>query len=118
MGSIRQHQTGGVVHVAIVGALDRGRVRLLRATLDDLATRGLRRVVLDCGEITQVDLPGLDDLHGCLAALRRAGGDLKLAAIPGDLSPLFATRGVFRAFDVYDSVRDATRGFGAIGRSR
>ena len=113
---IEQRWAGKIVTLSVRGTLNTWGAEVLRETVDELLARGRRDFVLDCERVRHVNQHGLDALVYCVQTVRRAGGDLKLAAISRRLSALFTTSGLLRVFDVYDSVADAIDAFEQVER--
>ena len=109
---IEKQWIDGVLVMSVRGKLNtERRANTLRQTVDDVVAQEFRNLVLDFERTRRVDQSGLDTLAHCLQTVRRAGGELKLAAISRRLSALFTTSGLLRVFDVYDSVADAVDAF-------
>lgn len=114
---IDQQWTDEVLVLSVRGKLNTAhRADTLRRTMDGAVAQGHVRLVLDLGRMRHIDQPGLDAVLHCLQAVRRAGGDLKLAGISRRLSALFTTSGLLRVFDVHDCVADAIDAFEQVER--
>ena len=68
--------------------------------LHALRADGARRVVVDLGGVDHMNSSGLGMLIGALTSARNAGGDLKLAAVPGRVQTLLS---VTRLTDVFET---------------
>jgi len=80
------HRCGASVLVRLTGELDLATRELLDALLDPLLQRSarpvVRRLVVDCAELTYLDASGLTPLLHARAVLRRRGGTVELRAVP------------------------------------
>ena len=86
-------------------------IRPLKAALDAEVDGGARQFVIDLGRVGLVNSLGIGILVACLTAVRKRGGDVKLAA---------ASRRVLRALehcrlldvvDHYDTAQEARESF-------
>jgi hypothetical protein len=95
---------GGVLAVAVRGALVRGATEPLRTCLDQ-AIRGARPVVLDLTETTAIDRGATDTL---LEANRRLGTRLRLVVERGgDIHQAFRRDGVAHVLSLHGSRAEA-----------
>ncbi len=93
---------------------------LLRGHLQALVTKGVRKLLLNLADLTQVDSSGVSTIVGTHTSLRRQSGDLKLLRPCGRV--LVVMR-VIRLLDVIPSFDDETqalasfrpRGYSATG---
>lgn len=58
--------------------IDGGESELLSDQLRTLVSKGVRKVLLNLGDLTQVDSSGVSIIVGTFVSLKRQGGDLKL----------------------------------------
>ncbi len=78
--SVRETQNTTLVDLS--GRLTIGEsASYLRKTVEDLARRGHRRLVLNLREVGYVDSAGLGVLVGCFTKVKGFGGELKLLAV-------------------------------------
>jgi anti-sigma B factor antagonist len=88
--------------------------RELSQVCEELARRlqrGVRQVVLDFSEVAHLDYRGVRPLMARAEAFRRAGGDLKLAALSPYLSAIFRAAGAHDRFEMYPHMNDARAAF-------
>ena len=70
-------------------------------------------VVLDLGEVTFIDSPGLVTLLSCLRHVAAREGDVKLCGIRPAVNTVFASVGMGRIFDIYATRDEALKAFAA-----
>jgi anti-anti-sigma factor len=63
--------------------IDSGESELLSNQLRRLVSNGVRKVLLNLGDLTQVDSSGVSIIVGTFVSLKRQGGDLKLLCASG-----------------------------------
>jgi len=97
----------------------RGRVTLgeesnqLRTKLKDALAEGKTRLVLDLAEVTYIDSAGLGTLVAGFTSAQSQGANLKLANLTTRFREQLNITKLVTVFDVYDSVDDAVKSFGA-----
>ena len=114
---IDKQQRDDVLVLSVRGRLNsERRGERIRQAIEQAVADGQLRLVLDLERMRRIDELGLDTLMRSLQTVRRAGGDLKLAAISRKLIAVFTTSGLLRVFDAYEHVADAVGDFGVIAR--
>ena len=101
--SIRESGDVAVVDLRGRSTLNEGESELLSSRLQKLIASGMRNLLLNLKELTQVDSSGIGIIVGTYVSLRRQGGDLKL------LSPcerVINVLTVFRLQNVIPSFED------------
>jgi anti-sigma B factor antagonist len=84
---------------------------LLRNEIDKAITAGNVRLVLNLGEVTQIDTTGLSTLSYAQAELRQAGGGLALANLRLIHMKLLVVAKMEAEFEVFHEVQDAINSF-------
>jgi len=84
---------------------------LLRNEIDKAITAGNIRLVLNLGEVTQIDTTGLSTLSYAQAELRQAGGGLALANLRLIHMKLLVVAKMEAEFEVFREVQDAINSF-------
>ena len=88
---------------------------LLSRHLQQLVAAGVRKLLLNLADLTQVDSSAVSTIVGTYASLRRESGDLKLLHPCGRV--LVVMR-VIRLLDVIPSFADETQALAAFGRDQ
>ena len=101
--NIQQRVEGDRTVFQISGAQTPRDAGTLRAVVDQALHRGARNVVLDLERVRDLGASGLGELVGIHGAVRRAGGQLALAAVPGRIRYLLAATGLEAVFDEVDA---------------
>ena len=79
---------------------------LLSSHLQELVAHGVRKLLLNLADLTQVDSSGISTIVGTYVSLRRQGGDLKLLRPCGRV--LVVLRAIY-LLDVIPSFEDETQ---------
>ncbi len=93
------------------GELDQTQLASLEEELFRLAHRGRFQVVLECSSVTHLDYRGVRPLMTRAELFRRAGGDIKLAALSPYLQAIFRAAGAHQSFELYPSAHTAAMAF-------
>jgi anti-sigma B factor antagonist len=79
---------------------------LLSSRLQKLLAIGVRKLLLNLADLTQVDSSGISAIVGTYVSLKRRGGDLKLLCPRGRV---LAVMGVVHLLDIIPSFEDETQ---------
>ena len=86
----------------------------LKAKIDELAQAGQKKFIIDLSNTEFMDSTGIGILIGSLTAVRRAGGDIKLAGMEKRIRNVFLmTRLLEGVFQDYQTVEEAAKSFAA-----
>jgi anti-sigma B factor antagonist len=107
--SVEPHRTGCAVVVA-TGELDLSGARRVLDKLDRLVTEGRDRIVLDMSGVAFCGAQAMSALVRTRARAQRAGGWLRLAAVPPHIRRVFAKTDLDRLFPHYPDITSATTG--------
>jgi len=104
---------GGVAVVDLACAITVGKGNLrVREVLNDLLSKGSQFVVLNMAQVDYLDSSGIGELVRSLAAVRKSGGQLKLANVSKRVHELLETTHLHRVFDMQADEAAAIRSFG------
>jgi anti-sigma B factor antagonist len=105
-------------HVDGVTIVDvRGRIILgegsvtLRATVRDLLSQGVRRIVLNLGEVSYIDSSGLGELVCAFTGAKKQGAELKLLNLTKKVHNLLQLTKLLTVFDVMEDEAAAVESF-------
>jgi len=70
-------------------------------------------VVVDLEEVAWMNSSGLGILIGGLSALRKSGGDLRLARVTEKIEEVLRITKLDRVFDIYGNTDDAVASYGS-----
>jgi anti-sigma B factor antagonist len=79
---------------------------LLSSQLQELVARGVRKLLLNLADLTQLDSSGISTIVGSYVSLRRQGGDLKLLCPRGRVVMVLK---VLHLLDIIPSFDDETQ---------
>ncbi len=110
-----KHVTSGdvaVLHLQgkIMGGPD---ATSLHEKLHELIETGTRSVVIDLKDVDWMNSSGLGILIGGLSAIRKSGGDLRLASVTEKIEEVLRITKLDRVFDVYGSTDEAVSSYGS-----
>jgi len=90
-------------------------VTKLRETVANLIAGGNRKVILNLKEVDYVDSSGMGEIVRSHMAIRKQGGQLKLANLSKMVTELLQATGMNKVFDIHTDETAAVHSFGAGG---
>lgn len=106
----------GVVIVDIMGQLKLGpAIGALREVVDGLLAQGYRKILLNFGDVLNVDSCGVGELMTTYTSIRREGGELKLMQLNKHLKNLLHITKLYTLFETFDDQASALRSFQQTG---
>jgi anti-anti-sigma factor len=101
----------GVAVVAVSGRLVLGRdVERLQSVVDEMVAKGQQKFVMDLGAMDYADSSGIGTIVSCLTAIKKAGGDLRVAGANPRIRRMFSLTGIDGLFSMYPTVAEAAAG--------
>lgn len=109
---IVERQIGDVVVLTLTGQMlmDDGDLAFGRR-VSELASRGIVKLVVDLGGVTQIDSSGVGMLAAKLKYVRGCGGDMRLVHLTSRSQRLFGMMKLLIAFETFDDEAAAVRSF-------
>ena len=107
---IDERSRGDVVVLDLRGKITAGDTGI-RDTIQSLAERGVRRIVLNFSDVPYMDSVGLSTLVRSLLAIRQYGGRMVLLHVPHHITQLLTITGLSAVFAVFDDESAAIRSF-------
>jgi anti-sigma B factor antagonist len=104
--TIRKYDDVTILDLRGRSTIDGGEIELLSGHLHELVTNGVRKVLLDLANLTQVDSSGVGVIIDTYVSLKRQAGDLKLLCPRGRVLEVL---NVFHLLDTIPSFEDETR---------
>jgi anti-sigma B factor antagonist len=104
--SIRKYEDVTILDLRGRSTMDGGESELLSSHLQELVTNGVRKVLLNLANLTQVDSSGVGVIIDMYVSLKRQAGDLKLLCPNGRVLEVLT---VFHLLDTIPSFEDETR---------
>lgn len=105
-------QVDGVTIVDLSGRITLGEgSAALKDTVHDLLSKGLKRIVLNLGEVNYVDSSGIGALVSALTAAKNQGGQLKLLNVTKRVHDLLQITKLHSLFDVKNDEAAAVQSF-------
>ena len=84
---------------------------VLRSRVNELATEGRCKIVLNMKDVTYVDSCGIGVLIAKYVSLRKKGGDLKLVNLTPRSHRLMEISKLLNVFEIFDVEEQAVRSF-------
>jgi len=110
--TIDERASGDVVVLDLHGRITGGDLLILE-TIDSLATRGARRIVLNFADVSYMDSVGLSTIVRSHLRLHQQGGQLALLNLPHRVADLLTVTGLTKIFPPFDNESVAIRSFGS-----
>jgi anti-sigma B factor antagonist len=108
---IETKRLDGVSVIVLSGRLTFGRdAEQLETSVRRQIDAGDRRFVLDATTLEYIDSAGIGALVSALTSVKKAGGELRLAAANQRIIRLFSMTGVDKLLTVYPTVAEASAG--------
>jgi anti-anti-sigma factor len=101
--SIRESAGVTILDLRGRSTIDGGESELLGSRLKELVASGVRKVLLNLVDLTQVDSSGIGVIVGTYVSLKRQGGELKLLCPCGRVLEVLT---LFRLLDTIPSFED------------
>ncbi len=100
---------GNAAILSCSGRLNMVAAPKLRAMVDQTVADGHARIVVDLTDTSFVDSSGLGALIGGLKVTRQAGGDLRIAGAPEQVTTVLQLTNLDRVLKSHSTPADATR---------
>lgn len=102
----------GVVILKLRGRMRIGdETRAVRTQINSLAAARVPRILLDLGEVVQIDSSGIGELTRSYITVRGHGGQLKLLRLTRRLRELMGITKLLTVFEAYDDESEAVDSF-------
>ncbi len=109
---IESRVSKGVVILKLRGRMRIGdETRAVRTQIDSLATARVPRILLDLGEVVQIDSSGVGELTRSFITVRSHGGQLKLLRLTRRLRELMGITKLLTVFEAFDDESEAVESF-------
>ena len=104
---LAEREEGPAVAVSPAGRLDAAGARVLEGRVSAIVGRGVRRVVLDCGELTYISSSGLRALLVSAKTCLQVGGAFAVAALEPQCRSVVEVSGLLSILDCHETVEAA-----------
>jgi anti-anti-sigma factor len=94
---------------AMTGAIDGNTVPSFQATLEEIKTKGIRRLVLDMSKIKYVNSTGLGSLVKYADTFKSTGGGMALIKVPAKVKIVIEMLGLNAFFDICTDLESALK---------
>ncbi len=111
---IHERAVGDVMVLDLKGKVTMGDGdEILRETVNRLAEKGLKKIVLNLAEVPYVDSVGLGEIVRTYTTVSRQGGSLKLLNLTKRITDLLSITKLLTVFETFDSENEAVQSFSA-----
>ena len=111
---IIEKETSGVTVLALSGRITLGdESNQLRTKIKDILGQGMKRLVLDLGNVSYIDSAGLGTLVAGYTSAQSQGASMKLANLTKRFREQLHVTKLVTVFEVYESVDAAVKSFAA-----
>jgi anti-anti-sigma factor len=116
---ISTRESGDVIILDLRGrsTIDGGESELLSNELRRLVSNGVRKLLLNLADLTQVDSSGVSIIVGTFVSLKRQGGDLKLLRASGRVLEVLTVLHLVEIIPSFQDEAEALASFGPRGYS-
>ena len=103
---------GGVTALRMNGRICMGRdCQQVEWQVADLIKADKKKVVFDMGGITLIDSTGVGIVATCFGRLKRAGGELRIAGVQGNVKDILSMTHLDKVIPIYPSADAAAENF-------
>lgn len=109
---VKRRQAGDVTILDCSGSIRMGDGAVsLRNAIRGLNEQGSKKILLNLGEVKNVDSSGIGELIANYTTLSRDGGQLKLLKLTDKIRDLLVITKLLTVFDAYDDEAEALNSF-------
>lgn len=109
---INETQVGSATVIEIKGKILMGEGDVvIKKKIDEMLAKSTKNIVLDLSAVPYIDSSGLGELIRCYTAVKKAGGNLKLANLTDKIVDLLTITKLVTVFEYYKSVNEAVGSF-------
>jgi len=109
---LNARQVGDVTVIDVSGRITLGEgSSVIRDEMHALTDRGIKKVLLNLGDVTYIDSSGIGELVSGYTTMTNAGGTLKLLNLTKRVKDLLQITKLYTVFDVYEDEAHAVRSF-------
>jgi len=105
-------QVDGITIIDLSGRITLGEGSVvLRDTIRDSVGQGVKKIMLNLGDVTYIDSSGIGELVSAYTTVRNQGGELKLLNLTKKVHDLLQITKLYTVFDVRDDEAGAIKSF-------
>ena len=110
--TLSERQAGDVTILDLSGSMRMGEGAVsLRNAIRGLNEQGNKKILLNLGEVKNIDSSGIGELIANYTTLSRDGGQLKLLKLTDKIRDLLVITKLLTVFDAYDDEAEALNSF-------
>ena len=109
--SIRESGDVTILDLRGRATIDGGESKLLSRCLNRLVAKGVRNLLLNLGDLTQVDSSGVSVIVGTYVSLKRQDGDLKLLCPCGRVLEVLTVMHLLQIIPTFEDETEALASF-------
>ena len=105
-------QVDGITIIDLSGRITLGEGSVvLRDTIRDSVGQGVKKILLNLGDVTYIDSSGIGELVSGFTSVRNQGGELKLLNLTKKVHDLLQITKLYTVFDIKDDEAQAVGSF-------
>lgn len=105
-------QVDGVTIIDLSGRITLGEGSVvLRDTIRESVGKGVKKILLNLGDVTYIDSSGIGELVSAYTTVRNQGGELKLLNLTKKVHDLLQITKLYTVFDIKDDEASAIKSF-------
>jgi anti-sigma B factor antagonist len=105
-------QVDGITIIDLSGRITLGEGSVvLRDTIRDSVGQGVKKILLNLGDVTYIDSSGIGELVSAYTTVRNQGGELKLLNLTKKVHDLLQITKLYTVFDIWDNEASAVTAF-------
>jgi anti-sigma B factor antagonist len=105
-------QVDGITIIDLSGRITLGEGSVvLRDTIRDSVGQGVKKILLNLGDVTYIDSSGIGELVSAYTTVRNQGGELKLLNLTKKVHDLLQITKLYTVFDIKDDEPTAIQSF-------
>ncbi len=108
---ISEEKLNNVVVLNLEGRLDASTTTSVKGKIDTVIEDKVHNLVIDMSEISFIDSSGLGTLVASLRAINKAGGDMKISSLQGQVRCVIELTRLHHLFEIYDDCELAVDSF-------
>ena len=109
---INERAMGAVTVVDLKGKLVAEGAQRLKDKVNSLVFQGRTQIVLNVGDVSQIDSTGLGEIVACLTTVSPRGGNIKLSNVARRNQDLLSITRLATVLETFESEAEAVRSFG------
>ncbi len=104
-------QAGDITVIDVTGRMSFGESGALHGMIRDLVSQGRKKILLNLGELSQLDSAGVGELVGSYSSVKKEGGELKMVGLKPRVEEILKVARTLSVIEDYSDEQSALRSF-------